>query len=118
MEPALRNKRPDVEADSLLDAFEIGNLARLGNLKDLRLKARPGPADLFQRSLHDAADIESPNRLPGRKAQAFERMENSALQPSSERFVFTIQIASQSSFVSPLAKTRPSTRAPFGLVEK
>ena len=55
---------------------------------------------------------------PAGKPKLLNGMANSAVQPSSDRFVLTIQMASQSSFVSPLAKISPSTRAPFGLVEK
>ena len=55
---------------------------------------------------------------PEGKARLLKGIANSALQPSEERLVLTIQIASQSSLVSPFANTNPSTSAPLGLVEK
>lgn len=61
----------------------------------------------------------NPQTVPsGGKFRLLKGMANSALQPWSERAVSTVQMASQSSFVSPFANTRPSTRAPFGFVAK
>ena len=61
----------------------------------------------------------NPQTVPsGGKFRLLKGIANSALQPRSDRCVATFQMASQSSFVSPFANTRPSTRAPFGFVEK
>jgi hypothetical protein len=55
---------------------------------------------------------------PAGKLRLLNGMANSATQPSSLSLVRTCQMASQSVFSWPLAKVRPSTRAPDGLVAK
>ena len=55
---------------------------------------------------------------PAGKLRVLKGMANSALHPAPVCAVRTIQMPSQSSFVSPFANTRPSTMAPAGLVAK
>ena len=52
------------------------------------------------------------------KLNVLNGMANSAAHPSPVRLVRTFQMASHSLASWPLAKTRPSTSAPDGLVEK
>jgi hypothetical protein len=52
------------------------------------------------------------------KLKLLKGIANSAVQLAWVRRVRTIHIESQSLLVWPLAKIRPSTRAPTGLVEK
>ena len=73
MEPALCDERADVEADALLDVFQVGDFSCFRDLEELRLEACSGPAHLFQLALDDAADVEAPDCLPGREAEALER---------------------------------------------
>ena len=68
-----REERADVETDPLRQADEIGDLARLRHLVELRVQPRAGPAVLLQLSIDVPGDVEAPHRLSGRKAQALER---------------------------------------------
>ena len=73
VQPAAGEKRADVEADALRQAREVGDLARLGQLIELRIQTSARPAVLLQLSIDVAGDVEAPHRPPGRKAQALER---------------------------------------------
>jgi hypothetical protein len=58
--------------DPLRQAHKIRNLARLGDLIELRVQTSTRPTALLELSIDVAGDVESPHGLPGREAQALE----------------------------------------------
>ena len=72
-QPSSRDKRPDVQADALRQARQVGDLARLGQLIELRAEACAGPSILLQLAVDIPGDVEAPHHAVGREAQGLER---------------------------------------------
>ena len=51
MQPAPAHERPDIETDTLREAFQVRDFPRFRYLEELRLQTRTGPAILLELSL-------------------------------------------------------------------